>query len=98
MSISDIHFHDSRILRVIEDTVNDTLVMEIEYPVDWSNSQFEPQCLIFSGAYNYKIFEFPFSGPPTILSATMTENGLRLDTNAGYRELGFESVQLVKSP
>jgi hypothetical protein len=41
MDISSIHFHDTQILRVIEDCAADTLTMQVEYPVDWEPNLFE---------------------------------------------------------
>jgi hypothetical protein len=99
MNISDIHFHDTQILRVIEDTATDTLTMDVEYPVDWEHNIFERCFLTFSDAYNYQVFEIPFSGPPTILAAEVVSTSdrwsrLRLETNAGYREVSCVLVTL----
>ena len=69
VDISGIHFHDTQILRVVENTAADTLTMHVEYPADWEHSISERRTLIFSDAHNYQVFEFPFSGPPTILAA-----------------------------
>lgn len=100
MLISDIHFHDTRILRVIEDTATDTLTMEVEYPADWENKRFVPGTLLFTNAHNYQVFEGPFEGPATILAADIIGNSgrwsrLRLQTNAGYREVTCVAVNLV---
>jgi len=99
MELSEIHFHDTRILRVIEDTTTDTLTMDVQYPIDWDQNRFERRSLIFSEAHSYQVFEGPFSGPPTIIDAQILGNSdrrihLRLQTNAGYRELSFASVRL----
>ncbi len=99
MDLSDIHFHDTQILRVIEDTTTDTLTMDVQYPTDWEHNSFERRSLIFSDAHSYQIFEGPFSGPPTIIDAQILGNldrwiRLRLQTNVGYRELSFASVRL----
>jgi hypothetical protein len=101
MDVSEIHFHDTKILKVIEDTQTDTFTMEVIYPVDWENNQFEKRRLIFEDAIDYKISEIPFVGSPTILDANIiSKDGrrsrIRLETNAGYRELSCVSVQLAK--
>jgi hypothetical protein len=38
MNISEIHFHDTKILRVTEDASSDTLIMDVIYPVDWQTN------------------------------------------------------------
>ena len=101
MDISNIHFHDTLILRVIEDAAADTLTMEVEYPVDWENNIFEPRLLIFEDVHGYQIFDGPFDGRPTILGASIISTDgrwsrIRLETNAGNRELNCKSVRLVK--
>jgi hypothetical protein len=101
MDISTIHFHDAQILKVIEDTQTDTFTMEVEYPVDGKNNKFEKRRLIFEDAIDYKISEIPFQGSPTILDAKIISKDarrsrIRLETNAGYRELSCVSVQLAK--
>jgi hypothetical protein len=100
MNLSDIHFHDTQILRVIEDTSTDTIRMEVLYPAHWQDDQFEHRVLCFTDAHNYQVFEGPFSGPPTILDVEMMGcsgrwSRLRLQTNAGYREISCVSVVLV---
>lgn len=100
MTFSEIHFHDTRILRVIEDTAMDTLTMEVEYPADWENNRFVPGTLLFTNAHNYQVFEGPFEGVPTILDADIINTSarwsrLRLQTNAGYREVSYVAVNLV---
>ena len=100
MNISDIHFHDTQILRVIEDSEADTLSMEVIYPVDWENNEFEPRTLVFTDAYNYQVHEMPFLGSPMILEVEVLGKNdrwtnLRLLTNAGYRDVTCVSVELL---
>jgi hypothetical protein len=110
MNISDIHFHDTQILRVVEDTATDTLTMYVDYPVDWQRGVFEHRRLVFSDAYNYQVHEMPFSGVPTILDVDVLETNdpltrqypdtnrwtrLRLKTNAGFRDVSCVSVTLT---
>ncbi len=102
MDISDIHFHDSQILSVIEDPQADTLTMEIDYPVDYDANIFEPHRLVFSDAYNYQVHEMPFDGCPTILEVevmgtTDRWTHLRMETNAGFRSLSCASVVLLST-
>ena len=52
MDISAIHFHDTQILRVIEDCVTSTLTMEVEYPVDWERDVFEKRLLVFDDVHS----------------------------------------------
>ena len=100
MDISNIHFHDSRILRVIEDTASDTLTMEVQYPTDWQQGIYELRHLVFEDAYAYAVTEGPLHGSPTILEASIVGSHLRwsrlrLDTNAGFREVFCVAVRLA---
>ena len=101
MDISTIHFHDTQILRVIEDCAADTLTMDVEYPVDWERNVFEKRRLVFEDVHGYRVFDGPFEGCPTILDASIisTEgrwSKVRLETNAGWRELSCTAVRLIK--
>lgn len=91
MDLSHIYVHDGQLLRVIEDTRDDTLTMEVELPVDSESDDFVPKFMVFENAYNYQVHEIPFSGNPTILDMKVIgQSGrwwrVRMDTNAGYRE------------
>ena len=101
MDISSIHFHDTQILRVIEDAGANRLTMEVEYPVDWEHNVFEKRFLVFEDVHGYQTFDGPFQGCPTILAASIiSTNGrwsrVRLETNAGIRELSCTAVRLIK--
>ena len=101
MEISDIYVHDAQLHRVIEDIETDTLTMEVEYPVDSERNVFERRLLVFDDVHSYQVFEQPFHGSPTILDAEVvaTEGRwirLRLDTNAGRRELSCTGVRLCE--
>jgi hypothetical protein len=101
MNISNIHFHDAQIIRVTEDCAVGTLTMEVDYPVDWERNVFERRFLVFEGVHAYQIFDGPFQGRPTILDASIIgEEGqwskLRLETNAGRRELNCTAVRLIE--
>ena len=100
MDISTIHFHDTQILRVIEDCEADTLTMEVEYPVDWEHNVFEKRLLVFEDVHGYQTFDGPFQGCPTILDASIVSTDgrwsrVRLETNAGHRELSCTAVRLI---
>jgi hypothetical protein len=100
MDISSIHFHDTKIHRVIEDAAAKTLTMEVTYPVDWERNAFEKRLLIFEDVHHYQVVEWElFGGEPTILDAEIVSvadrwTRVRLDTNAGHRELSCVSVRL----
>ena len=102
MDLSEIHFHDCEIRRVVELPEADELLFEIFYPTDWENNMFEPRTLAFVDVLNYEVHEGPFSGAPTILDVVVQEHGaprslLRVETNAGYRSLRCGSVELRPS-
>src|SRR5947208_432458 len=101
VDLSSIHFHDTQILKVIEDTQSDVLTMEVNYPVDWNNNEFEKRRLVFQNVLNYQVNEIAFQGPPTILDAKIVleeekRTRIRLETNAGHRELSCSAVNLIK--
>ncbi len=100
MRIEDIHWHDSLILGVDVRSADDTLHLRLSYPEDWQTDTYEDRIVHFSDAYGYKEFEGPFLGSPTILGASIVGSNaqwqlLRLDTNAGYRELFFKDFSFV---
>lgn len=100
MDLSGIHFQDTRILRVIEDTAADTLTMEVSYPLDWEQNLFEPRHLVFHDAHSYAVAEGPFQGSPDILDVEVIGTSgrwsrLRLETSAGQREVSCVSVSLT---
>ena len=101
MDLSSIHFHDTKILKVIEDTRDDLLTMEVNYPVDWDKNEFEKRKLIFENVLNYQVNEIAFRGMPTILDAKVLQQDerrtrIRLETNAGHRDLSCSAVRLEK--
>ena len=63
MDISGIHFHDTEIHRVTEDTAARTLTMEVTYPVDWEQNVFEKRLLIFDDVHHYQVAEFELEQP-----------------------------------
>ena len=99
MNVEDIHFHDSKILRVIEVPARDLLAMELDYPIDWQANLFAPQTLIFHDVLGYTVAEGPFAGSPTIMGCSASVDGkltrIILETNAGQRSLSCTRIELV---
>ena len=101
MEISDIYVHDAQLYRVIEDIEADTLTMEVDLPILDHNDQQAPRLLIFDDAYNYQVFELPWNGLVTILEMRVVGeqkrwHRVRIDTNAGYRELFCTGVRVIE--
>ena len=101
MEISSIYVHDGRLLRVIEDTGRDTLTMEVELPASPENDALVPRLFVFEDVHGYQVFDGPFEGIPAILDMRIVgEQGrwrrVRIDTNAGYRELYCTAVRVVE--
>jgi len=101
MNISNIHFHDSRLLRVLEDTAEDTLTFEVDYPTKWEANTFDRRWIVFDNICDYRMCECPFQGAPTILDAQITGKDpsgrcyLQIDTNAGTRYLSRTGIRLL---
>jgi len=68
MIINEISFHDSKVLKVIENPDEQTLDFFIDFPTDWENNIFEHKILRFKDVTFYSIEEIPFRGLPTILN------------------------------
>jgi hypothetical protein len=105
MDLSNIYVHDGKLLRVIEDTATDTLAMEVELPTSDSSDDLVPRLLIFENVYSYQVFEGPFVGCPVLLDITVVgqqelygrvRHRVRIETNAGYRELYCETVKVCE--
>lgn len=96
MKLEDIHFHDSVIHRVIENTEDDSLSFEVDYPVDWGKEIYERKIIKFTDVLNYQVNEGPFAGKPTLLDWSIVGNEddrdiVRLETSTGYRQFSFRS-------
>jgi hypothetical protein len=101
MDISNIYVHDGRLLRVIEDSEQDTLTMEVELPARPDSDELVPRLLVFDDVHGYQIFDGPFQGVPAILDIRVVgEQGrwsrVRIDTNAGHRELFCTGVRVLE--
>jgi len=102
VACEEIHWHDCMIRSVLILPVVGQVELHIDYPVNWEESKWEPRVLKFLDAYGYKEHEGSFAGTPTILSATSStqQNGwqlVRLDTNAGFREIFCKGISLELS-
>lgn len=100
VDLSGIHFHDCQIIRVVEDLASHSLAMGVDYPVHWDANEFARKQLVFDDCFNYQVFELPFDGFSTILSAeTVADEGgwsrVRLETNMGRRELICRGVRIA---
>jgi hypothetical protein len=102
VDISNIHFHDTGLLRVLEDTTEDTLTFEVDYPTNWAANVFERRWIVFYDVLDYRVCEGPFHGSPTILDVQITTGAvagrcqLQIDTNAGTRYLSCTEVRLLE--
>ncbi len=99
IALDDIHWHDSLILYVRLMPERDRVEMRLLCPEEWHSNTFSEQTVIFEDAYGYKEFEGPIEGSPTILSASISGTNdqwslVRLETNAGYREVYCRDVYL----
>jgi hypothetical protein len=100
MEISDIYVHDAQLHRVVEDIEADTVTMEVDLPILERDEQQEPRLLVFDDAYNYQVFEQAWQqGLVTILDMHVVgEQGrwrrVRIETNAGYREVFCTGVRV----
>ncbi|MBK8237076.1 MAG: hypothetical protein IPK74_16135 [Deltaproteobacteria bacterium] len=99
MEAKDIFFHDCVLLRVVERVDQDTLALEVEYPVEWESNTFAPKTIVFHDVLRYHVDEMPFSGPSTILEYATEPDGERtritLRSNAGQRAFSFSRVELI---
>lgn len=89
-SLNKIHWHDTVIESVIEIPANDQLIYNVQYPEDWGQNIFVPKAITFSDFHSHIIEEMPFEGNPTILGASIVDEGggftkIKLETNAGNR-------------
>src|SRR5688572_30696413 len=99
MIIDDISFHDSQILKVIENPDGQILEFIIDFPTDWENNIFEHKILKFEGVTHYNVDGIPFSGLPIIFNienlgeaknfSTDTRHKIKIDTNSGDRIIEF---------
>jgi len=98
--LNEIHFHDSVLYKVVENTHDDSLEFHVEYPIDWDRNLFETRLIVFRDILEYSVVEEPFHGQPTLLDWALIDGkgGRRLikfQTNAGHRSFHFRTVELV---
>jgi hypothetical protein len=101
--ISDINWHDSVIIKIIEIPTDSRLIFEVNYPIDWELHKYEIHCIEFMDIYQYQIYEGPFAGAITILDLEIQEIAdeydaitYKMDTNAGYRTIKCKKFDLKK--
>ncbi len=68
MIFNEISFHDSQILKVIENPNGQIIDFLLDFPTDWENNIFDEKVLRFEDVTFYYIDEIPFDGFPTILN------------------------------
>lgn len=68
MIFDEISFHDSQILKVIENPNGQILEFIIDFPINWEENIFAHKVLKFENVIFYNVEEIPFSGLPTILN------------------------------
>jgi len=100
INISEIHWHDSEILAVLEILERDEIQLWVMYPTDWQTNTFEFRIVVFDDVKEYVINEGHFHGNPTILSAELLDQTdtfikIRLLTNSGHRDIICQNVRLV---
>lgn len=107
MKISDIFFHDSRILKVTEYPKNQNLEYQLLMPENWEENIFTEKKLTFFNITYYSINEIPFFNGITILEVKdfgtirkdynnweVYRNKIDILTNAGNRIIEFEKFEL----
>jgi hypothetical protein len=101
--ISEINWHDSVILKVIEIPKDEIIIFEVNYTENWEYGIYDTYCLEFINTYNYQIHEGPFSGSITILDFKIEEKQddygattYRIETNAGYRIIKCKDIKKIK--
>jgi hypothetical protein len=95
--ISNIHFQDARIVRVIEDVDRRKLTFEVSYPMTEGDSDFPRGKLIFEWCSRYLVAEGNGSGEPVIQRAEVVEvqphrQMIRIYTDCGIREVTCKRV------
>lgn len=105
---SEIHWHDSQIESVVDISTDDILALNVQYPVDWDNDDYQPRAIVFEDYFAYEVHEMPFESCPTILDAdVLAEVGspfsatgcfkIHIATNAGSRFITAARIHLRDS-
>lgn len=100
MELSDIHFHDCGLLRVVELPDSHDLLFEVDYPVDWGRDVFARRVIAFRDVLDYRVEEGDCVGAPTLLGAVDEGSAgdrrrVRIETSHGTRSLCFRAVELL---
>lgn len=69
----EIHWHDSVIKEVLGLPLEEKLLFEVTYHIDWENQKWEIHTIEFLDLFKYEIHEGPLAGSTTILDATILE-------------------------
>lgn len=90
--LSNIHFQDARIIRVIEDVDRRSLTFEVSYPIPEGGSDFPGGKLIFEWYSQYLVAEGDRSGESVIqrvevIKAEPHRQTIRIHTDRGFREM-----------
>jgi hypothetical protein len=91
MIFDNISFHDSQIIKVIENTKESTLDFIIDYPVNWDKNTFEIRVLRFLDVIFYNVDEIRFKGLITIL------NIFDLGEEKKMFNVGGNQIETIKS-
>ncbi|GAB6197326.1 hypothetical protein [Lysobacter xanthus] len=99
LACEEVHWHDCIVRSVLVLPEIAQVALRVQYPVDWEANRFEVGTIRLLEAYGYKEHEGPCAGAPAILGATseLQAGGhqlLRLETNAGYREVFCTGILL----
>lgn len=68
MIINEISFHDSQILKVIENAEEQIIDFHLHIATDWEKNTFENKILRFKNVTFYSLEEIPFYSFPSILN------------------------------
>lgn len=107
-NIHDIHWHDAVIRKVIDlpdrNEGEHRLFIELDYPVNWADEDYQIYTIQFVDVYAYEIHEGPCVNVPTILEAKDLDEKwgdagirtIRIETTSGYRLIRCRSLSLEK--
>ncbi len=103
MNLDDLVIHDSVILSVTEDVLNDNYIFLINWCNESGDGPYVKAELVFVDTLNYEVHEGAFEGSPTILeiieidkikNQNVYRKHLNIETNAGYRTLSCRDVEI----
>jgi hypothetical protein len=97
--LNNIHWHDCKLVSLIEVPDNALLALNVHYPENIQDDIFSAKAILFNGFYSLEIHEEPTGNGITLLSASVIseEEGystVRIETNVGYRLVKAQGVSL----